>query len=299
MKVFQLDLRSLAVLRVSLGFLVLLDTVLRARDLEAFYTDSGLLPRAELLERPWSDPWLCLHLGAGGVVGQGTLFLLTALCAVQLMRGWHTRLMTFGCWLSLNSLYQRNPLVNDRGDLELILVLFWSLFLPLGDRWSVDARRGAPADPRVSSLATVALVLQFAQIYLFAALLKNGLPWLRGDALLQSCRSAFFCTPLSQMLTGYPELLGALTHPVIALELLIPCLLLFPWANGPIRSLGIALLALFHGLVAGLFHLGLFPLIGGLQHRGPIEQLDATDAGLPSPAGFHEGFEHFDSVEVI
>ncbi len=269
MKVFQLDLRSLALLRVSLGFLVLLDTLLRARDLEAFYTDDGLLPRADLVERPWGDPWLCLHLGAGGVVGQAVLFLLTAFCAIQLMRGWRTRLMIFACWLSLNSLYQRNPLVNDRGDLELILVLFWSFFLPLGARWSADARRhGSPAEPACTSLASAALVLQFAQIYLFAALLKNGLPWLRGDALLLSCRSALFCTPLSQKLAEYPELLQALTHPVIALELLIPCLLLFPWANGPIRSLGVLLLVVFHGLVAALFQLGLFPLIGGLLPIG-------------------------------
>lgn len=269
MKVFQLDLRSLAVLRVTLGLLVLLDILLRARDLEAFYTDSGLLPRAVLAERPWGDPWLCLHMGTGGAVGQSILFLLTAFCAIQLVRGWHTRLMTFACWLSLNSLYQRNPLVNDRGDLELILVLFWSFFLPLGARWSVDARRGGTsAELATCSLASAALVLQFAQIYLFAALLKNGLPWLRGDALLQSCRSALFCTPLSEKLAGYPDLLQSLTHPVIALELLIPCLLLFPWANGPIRSLGIAFLVFFHGLVALLFQLGLFPLIGGLLPLG-------------------------------
>lgn len=157
------------------------------------------------------------------MVGQGILFLLTAFCAIQLMRGWHTRLMTFGCWL-----YQRNPLVNDRGDLELILVLFWSFFLPLGASTDQRARRhGSPAAPTFCSLASATLVLQFAQIYLFAALLKNGLPWLRGDALLQACRSALFCTPLSQMLTNSPELLRALTHPVIALEVNVATSLFF------------------------------------------------------------------------
>ena len=43
---FTLDLRSLALLRMGLGGLVVLDVLLRLRDLTTFYTDAGVLPRA-------------------------------------------------------------------------------------------------------------------------------------------------------------------------------------------------------------------------------------------------------------
>lgn len=267
MRLFQLDLRSLAILRMAIGFLVVLDTLLRARELSAFYTDAGVAPRTALLEWRWYDPWFCFHLGGSGWLSAAAFFALTAFCGVQLLRGRRTRLMTFGCWLLLCSLSQRNPLVNDRGDLELILVLFWCLFLPLGARWSADAR-STPRDPAVLSLGSAALLLQFAQIYLFAALLKNGPAWLRGDALVHCLRSALFSTSLGQWLTRFPDEVNTLTHPVIAAELLVACMLLSPLATGPVRSLGVGLLVGFHALVAALFQLGLFPLIGALLPLG-------------------------------
>lgn len=269
MRVFRLDLRSLAILRMAIGFLVTLDILLRARDLSAFYTDAGVVTRPGLLSWDWSDPWFSLFLGGSGWLSAAVLFGLTAFFGVQLMRGWRTRWMTFGCWLMLCSLYQRNPLINDRGDLELILVLFWSMFLPLGARWSVDARRdGTPDEPAVLSMGSAALLLQFAQIYLFAALLKHGLPWLRGDALELSLRSALFSTPQSLWLARWPELVNTFTYPVVAMELLLPCLLLSPVANGPVRTIGVLLLVVFHGLVGLLLQLGLFPLIGALLPLG-------------------------------
>ena len=50
-QVFAADLRSLALLRVALGLIVICDVALRARDLSAFYSDSGVLSRAAYLQR--------------------------------------------------------------------------------------------------------------------------------------------------------------------------------------------------------------------------------------------------------
>ena len=46
----SIDLRGLAALRVLLGSILLSDMVLRLTDLEAFYSDGGILPRSTLLE---------------------------------------------------------------------------------------------------------------------------------------------------------------------------------------------------------------------------------------------------------
>ncbi len=50
-RAYGLDLRSLALFRIGLAALILGDLIWRARDLRAFYTDFGVLPRAVLLHR--------------------------------------------------------------------------------------------------------------------------------------------------------------------------------------------------------------------------------------------------------
>ena len=44
-EIFGIDLRSLALLRVGLALLVIIDLVQRSFDLKAHYTDLGILPR--------------------------------------------------------------------------------------------------------------------------------------------------------------------------------------------------------------------------------------------------------------
>src|SRR5690349_23638509 len=48
-QIFGIDLRTLALFRVCLALIILLDLALRARDLTAHYSDYGVLPRAALL----------------------------------------------------------------------------------------------------------------------------------------------------------------------------------------------------------------------------------------------------------
>ncbi len=46
---FGCDLRTLALFRINLGLLIIVDLVLRCRDFRLHYTDYGVLPRGELL----------------------------------------------------------------------------------------------------------------------------------------------------------------------------------------------------------------------------------------------------------
>lgn len=262
----QLDLRSLALFRIILGGLILLDTLWRLPFLREFQTDEGVLPRSELLTSPFADYWICLHLGSGNLSGQVVLSLLTMSLALGLMVGWRTPWMVAGCWVMINSLHARNPFVNDRGDLQLALLLFWALFLPLGARWSMDEREGRPAFGQARGLPAAALVLQFAWIYLFAALLKTGDFWLaRGDGLKFSLLSPMFSSDLASWMSTWDDsLLTLLNYGVVAGELFVAFLLLCPIMVSLTRTLAVGLLLLFHLGVIFLFHLGLFPLIGAL-----------------------------------
>src|SRR5690606_20824754 len=52
--------------------------------------------------------------------------------------GYKTFFFTCANWILHNSLQSRNILILHAGDVYLRLCLFWSLFLPLGARYSVD-----------------------------------------------------------------------------------------------------------------------------------------------------------------
>lgn len=260
----ELDLRSLAVFRVALGVFVLLTLASFWGDTAAFFTDSGVLPRSVLVTSGFADRWLCFHLGTGSWHTQVLLNGLLASFAVALIAGWRTPWMVAGCWVLLNSLQVRNPFVCDRGDLQLSLMLFWAFFLPLGARWSLDARAGRRPFGRAQGVAAAALVSQFALIYFFAAYTKNGDAWLcRGDGLEHSLISPLFSTDLSLWVAGWDSgLLFAANYAVIAGEFFVALLLLCPFQVPLVRSLALALLLIFHLGVACLFQLGLFPWLG-------------------------------------
>ena len=80
-EMFGIDIRSLVFFRVSLALMLLADLYTRLWDLEAFYTDFGVLPR-DYLKIAWENHWyLCLHSFTGSTTGQGILFALAAIFA--------------------------------------------------------------------------------------------------------------------------------------------------------------------------------------------------------------------------
>ena len=284
----KLDLRSLALFRVLLGSFVLIDLLLRLSDLEAFYTDSGVLTRSALVASPLANFWLSFHLGTGSTFGQAILFLIGMGFSIGLIAGWRTQWMILGCWVMTNSLQARNPFVNDRGDLELVLMLFWGFFLPLGARYSLDAKSGRKPQGSNRGLAPAALVIQFASIYVFTALYKYGDFWLaRGDGLKFSLISPLFSTQLSLWLAeNGGNLLYGLNYAVVAGELFLGLLLLLPFQVTTMRMAAVFCAMVFHLSVACLFKLGLFPFIGALLPLAllPSEFWDSLASSWPKLA---------------
>ena len=127
----------------------------------------------------------------------------------------------------LTSLQSRNPIVLNGGDAILRLLLFWSMLLPLGARWSLDAARAGRRPPDVvTGGAAAALLLQVVFIYVFTGLKKSGATW--NEALLQ-----------------------AMTWSTITLERWGPLLAWSPVWSGPARP-GTLAVVLFAGLHAGV-----------------------------------------------
>ena len=239
-ELFGADLRSLATFRIVLAGLVLLDLASRAPDLYAHYTDRGVLPRSILLQEALNRWQVSLNLMSGELYVQALLFGVAALAALALLVGYRTRLMTVIVWVLVLSIQARNPMVLNTGDTLLRMLLFWSIFLPLGAHWSVDrALKAAPSrlSMRFLSLATVGLFMQIAFVYWFTAILKSGPAWrVDGTALYYALSIEEWVTPIGAYLYQFPTLLKVLTFATIGLEAFGPFLLFFPFFTGPVRT---------------------------------------------------------------
>lgn len=261
---FELDLRSLAALRIALGLLVLWDLVLRLRDLTAFYTDDGLLPRITLLEIPHPTLFNFFHT-VGSREGVLVWFAFMAVAALGFTVGWRTRTCAVVVWVLHTALKHRNPLILHAGDLELGLILWWCLFLPLSARYSVDARsnpKWAELPNKYSSVATTGYVLQISLMYFMAALHKNDPVWTEQGTALYYCLSYDqFATDFGRYLSGFPSVLRPLTFLTLGLEFGVPLLLWMPWKRHHFRKAACVALLLLHLGIASTLHLGLMPLI--------------------------------------
>src|SRR5581483_3489812 len=138
--IFTLDLRSLAVLRIGTGILLLSDFILYSRDLGAFFTDNGVLPHQFALNRllPWS---YSIHALNGSFAFEIVLFLISVFFAGMLIVGYKTRVATIVSWILLISVQNRIPIIGAGDDLLLRMILFWGIFLPWNAVYSVDSFR--------------------------------------------------------------------------------------------------------------------------------------------------------------
>lgn len=264
-RVFGIDLRSLALFRVALAVILLLDLGSRARYLTAHYTDAGVVPRGALYAFLLQPTQWSFHVLSGSAAWQILLFLLAGVFALALLFGYRTRWAVAFCWAFAASLQYRNPMVNNSGDMLLRVLLFWSMFLPLGAAWSIDAAvddRETPRPRRVCNFATFALLMQVCIVYWFTAALKSHPIW-RSDhsAVYYALSIEQFVTPLGKLLYPYPALMTALTIFTLYLEIIGPALAFLPVATGPVRLLVILAFFALHAGFGLSMRLGFFPWI--------------------------------------
>ena len=81
-ELFGVDLRSLAIMRILLGMILIRDLFVRAQYLETFYTDYGALPRYVVLDF-WERPmYISAHMMSGSWTWQAILFILAQRCVI-------------------------------------------------------------------------------------------------------------------------------------------------------------------------------------------------------------------------
>lgn len=270
-KALSIDARSLAVFRMALALMVLIDLAARSGNLTAHYTDDGVFPRSACQANDAAQAasgggyhW-SLHMLSGDRWAQVALFALAAACALAMLVGYRTRLATVASFILAVSLQTRNPLVVDAGDVILKCLLFWSMFLPLGAAASFDRLprpNDAPPLNEIFSAASAALLLQVCMIYWSTAAEKRDPIWTRDyTALYYTLSIDAFARPLAHWLLQFPRLLAGLTAATYWGEWLGPVVALLPLFNGRLRSCAVLFFWSLHFGTAITMELGLLPWI--------------------------------------
>ena len=280
------DPRSLGLFRLVFGLLLFADLIHRYQGLDDWYTNSGLLPNHTLLWRPPTSHLFSLFFVASSHSEAQLGFALCGLVYLCFLLGYRTRwahAAVLICRVSLNS---RLAILENGGDMVMNLLCIFTLALPLGRRFSLDAwlaslrasplRAESDRNQPVYSLAMAGLIVQFALIYFFNALSKQGSAWRNGEAVHYALHLDKFVTPFGVWMREHlsPELIRVMTWSVLATEWLGFALIITPVFSRRARAVAIVLMPLLHvsfalGLDLGLFSaamISFYPLLIPKEH---------------------------------
>jgi len=272
--IFGADKRSLALFRIFIAMTVIGDLINRASDLKAHYADSGVMPRSLVLSYFQNDLWITLHMISGLVIFQAILFFLHGIFAFCMMIGYYTKTMSILTWFFTLSLHNRNILVLHGGDILARQILFFCLFLPLGDCYSIDnayfkPKRSnkkkliTPESYQTISVATFGIGIQLMLMYVTSYMHKTGLEWTtyRTSTWL-ALQLDFFRTGWGDFFLNFPELLKFLTAGVLWWEGYGPLFWYIPILTGPLRTFGVLGFFAMHFGFGLCLRLGQFAVTG-------------------------------------
>ena len=265
-EIFALDMRSLAIFRIGLALVIIVDLIIRFGDIQAHYSDTGVLDRNAVIDgflKPW---YWSVHLLSGQTFVQQILFIIALLLAILLLIGYRTRWMTIASWALIVSLHNRNPALIFAGDDALRAILFWAMFLPLGAYYSVDNALNTSTKPLpkfVVSGATVGFIIQLCYIYMLSAWFKHQSPlWSEeGSAVYYALSFDQYATGFGQFLLSLKPLLPTMTFGALWFEWLGALLLFIPYKNSFFRGIAIVAFISLHISFGLSFTIGVFPVL--------------------------------------
>lgn len=247
----SLDIRSIRLFRICLGFILILYAIELVWNQEAFFTDQGVYPRWYLTLSPqraflslspffWSGSAWAAQLGLLTLASLGLLLILDR----------HPRGASVAAFLLLVGILHRAPTIQFGVDVLLRAMTIWSALLPTG------APQG---ERRVQTPATFGVMAQLALLYGASGFLKSPDVWLwKPDAAYLAMSHVTWATRFGQWLTLFPDLLKLGSQSVFLLERAVPFLLFVPVHTQAVRLMLFVTLVPMHIVFGLTLSLGLF-----------------------------------------
>jgi hypothetical protein len=245
------------------------------------YASTGVIPPALNLERPLLGDVISVFNAFSSPFELSLLRALMLAAFACLMAGYRTRLAHLVSLVLVIGMNARSPAIVNGGYVAESLLVMWTAFLPMGDRFSVDAllaslRRRPEATaaelndhrdllpPTLAaphrSLVAPVLLLQLAAIYALNAIQKTGDMWRDGTAVHYVLYLDRRVTPIVALVRDHlPAWLVVIaTKSTVFLERLVPALLLLPLWRTWARRISLAIINLLHLGFGVAFQLGPF-----------------------------------------
>ncbi len=253
--IFALDARSLGILRIGLGLISIYNLALFYPNIELFFGPLGVFPAWE--HKPLAT--FSIHALNDSRAFIHLIFFIHLFFSAMLCVGYKTRLATVVCWLLTVSLFHRAVQISFGGDEVLRALLMWGMFLPLGQRFSVDQmiNKKPLAGDRVVSWAGAALIIQIIIIYLVNGFGKTDPAWDTHFTALYYFFNDNVAKAPAKFLLNFPGILMVLTCLALYLERFATLLLLFPNV-AVFRTTAIVLFVVFHVCIDATMKVGWF-----------------------------------------
>ncbi len=253
------DPRIYAALRIGYGLLGVWLYLPMWPDWDALLGEPGVYPLAaraadygpERLSVLANPLW---QVGSPTGVRVFVVALLLAFAATAV--GYRSRIAQAAAWVGVVSMLNRTAVWTDGSDVILKVFGFYLLFMPLGQRWSWDAR--SRPDPRPTPGWPLRLFqLQVCILYVRTGLVKalDG-RWQDGSAIYHALSTSYFWRFRMETILAEPVFQAftvVATYATLVFEIGFP-LVLFRYARRPVLIAGLAL----HLGIAAFMDLGGF-----------------------------------------
>lgn len=297
----RVDRRLLGLFRVYFGFVLLIDVLRRVPEASFFYSSMGAYSNHYALFNPLIRPYFSIYTAFSTTTEVRVAFFATAIVHLFYIVGYRTKLMQVLAFFLYAHLNARNTFVENGGTVVFALLALWTMFLPLGDRFSVDAllksmrarREHVPEAlndrsafeanrERFYSLAMLAVTIQIAAIYFFNTVHKTGVTWKNGESIHWVLWQNRIATHLAAWLRMHePSWLSPLlTKMTLVIEGAAPILVFSPILQKQLRTVHVFFACSLHIGIALLMTLGPFSyvMIGLNLLLLPPELFDAVAA---------------------
>jgi len=276
----SLDPRWLGLFRICFGCLLISELGYRWSYARLLFSNDGVLPNHFSLFAPMGQDLFSIYHVFSTIEEVHVAFALTLFVFVCFTIGYRTRLFHILSAILITSLHSRNLFTENGGSVVTHSLAIWTVFLPLGRCFSVDAVRRSmasvqehspaelnqrttePVAPFVS-IVVLGLLLQWSVIYFFNWVHKDGVGWKNHSAIYWFLYQDRIVTSLGVWAREHVPygVFTLLTRMTLVVEGTLSFILLVPFAQKWLRRLAFLLALGLHGNIALLSRLGPFSYV--------------------------------------
>lgn len=223
---FPINQTALEIFRVTIGLLILVDLLIRFTDLEAHYTNLGVLPKNySFIDSLIRFGKIDIFFFSESFFYHQLVFVVGFVSAFAFCIGFKTKLSQIMLWIVLLSVQNRIPYINEGADIYIRVIFFWSLFLPLGKKFtfrnlmSKPENSTSPIYSTVDSIALYVYSVQIGLVYLCSVLVKAKTSyWPSGRALELAFQVDVVRGQFAELLLPHTGILHFLTYLTLGVQ---------------------------------------------------------------------------------